>query len=393
MKHYLLIAVASLLAGTSLAQTQGPHGELIDDHDIIIEAPYGLDTHVYQREGGYILVADGYLWQYDINSTMNIVECEDGTMFFQNFVSQTDFGTWVVGQRVGNTVVIPMDQKIGYDEEYDSTISLHRFLFTMEGDIYDEESDAIFDVTNEGGNDILTLRPASEDYNFLGAMWDDDSSVYTVGDYATILTYDPNFQDSEFYHPVYMPEDVETFIYETKAYSYTYSEEYRRDTYITFDVEFAYVGNDVYIKGLYYPEPQFVVKGVKEGNVITFPRFQFLGKDGRNVDIFAVAVKYGVDEDGIEVFVDGDNWTLTDNGKDKYIGDADGAVRFARNPYYRYGNSYESIDEIEMTLKGSSAITELETEHNTGKALIDLNGRQFKGDANGRLVIKNKIVL
>lgn len=401
MKKNLLSLVAVFVAMSASAQTMGEHGETIDANGIITAPPADAELRVYDNEGYYVVYGEdemgyGQLYPFEINDRAEIAVCTDGTYFMKDPVSQVKTGAWVYGTRVGDELHVPAGQKLLYDQSDGTSLSTFRCLFTAAGDIVDNYEDFIFKITPmTNGGEALAFQPYESNaylYNFYGAVWNDAmASIEAIGDYAMTLTYDPSNVGGENDQPLTLPEGIELKPYTLHAYSYAYTAENNyKPTYIDANIQIGNVDDDVYIVGFYYFTPEFIIKGKRNGNVITFPQHQYLGSDGRGVDIYAISVKYGVDEDGVEVFVDGENWTLTyDAASDCYYGDEDGGVRFARNRYYRYGNQYDTLDEILIYPSEGSHIETIST--HTDAEAVDLNGRrtsELKG-----LVIKNGSIM
>lgn len=403
MKKFTLTLASAIVALTGLAQTTGSHGETIDANGIIIAPPTDAEMRTYEREGYFVLYGeeDGYaaLYPYEINDRMEVAVCADDTYFIKDPVSQVKTGAWVMGVRMGDELHVPAGQKLQYDESDGTYLQTFRCCFDAFGNIDDNYEDFIFEIRSlSNGGEVLSFMSYESNYymyNFMGAVWTDAMfSIEAIGDYAVTLTYDPTAVDGEYENPVVLPAHIQLKPYIMHAYSYAYSAENNyRDTYIDANIQIGFDNDDMYIVGFYYFTPEFIIKGKRNGNVVTFPQHQYLGEDGRGVSIYALAVKYGVDEDGIEVFVDGENWTLTyDPTLDCYFGDEDGGVRFARDRHYRYGNQYDTLDEILIYPSGDNHVEAISTLQSKSEKDFDLNGRsasELKG-----LVIKNgKVVL
>lgn len=404
MKKFTLFLVSALVAVTGFAQTKGAHGETIDANGIITAPPADAELRSYDREGYYVIYGiddEGYgsLFPYEANGQIDIAVCADGTYFIKDIVSQVKSGAWVIGTRTGNELRVPAGQKLFFDPSDGTFLKTFRCLFTATGDVEDNYDDFIFEVSPlTNGGEALAFQSYPDPsylYNFLGAVWtDSNASIEAIGDYAVTFTYDPSNVGSEYETAVVLPEDIELKSYILHAYSYAYSAENNyKDTYIDADIQIGYKGDDMYIVGFYYFTPEFVIKGKRNGNIITFPQHQFLGRDGRQVDIYAISVKYGVDEDGDETFVDGENWTLEyDPSADCYYGDEDGAVRFARNRYYRYGNQYDTIDEILIYPAPNSSIESISNKPAAEAKAFDLQGRRVS-ELKGLVVKGGKVIL
>lgn len=421
MKRFTLLLFSAVAGLTAMAQnTTGAHGETIDPHGVIIAAPADIERHVYKREGDFALFSNmiedengDYTYgieTYEDNMSSAFVECEDGTVFIQNILSQTDYNTWVVGKREGDVIRIKNKQPLWYDSSVDYTVHLIRNVFLlgedMSFDLVENYDDIILKVSQAAGSERLTLEEwgtSVYSYSFIGGAYDDPASTIIahlngmpyLGDFNTVYSYDPNYDpDADTEKAIMLPDGMQLKTYTCHAYSYNQSAAHNyQATYIDFDVQIGKMGDYMFIQGLYYFSPEYVVKGKIEGNTVVFPQHQFLGRDARNVDIYACAVGYGYDEDGDETFVDAENWTLTYDSDDDVYDGGMCVVRFARNPYYAYGNSYESIDEIVISPKNTSGIQAVESTVAMPN-FYDLNGRLARSGkgifvgANGKKVIK-----
>lgn len=404
MKRFTLFLLSAVAGFSAMAQnTNGAHGELKDPNGVIIGAPNGLEAHVYKREGFFALFSshvdqgdgtEGYgLETYEDNKTSAFVECEDGTVFIQNFLSQTEYNTWVEGKREGNIIRIKNKQPIYHDKETGYNVRLLRNVFLLGEDLafdlIENYDDIILEVSEVAGGERLELQKWGFDdvysYSFVGACYDDPaatiimhySNMPYMGDFDTVFTYDPNYDpDSYTESAIEIPDGMPMKTYNCHAYSYNQTAAHNyQATYIDYDIHIGIQGDKVFIQGLYYFTPEYTVMGIKEGNTIKFPQHQFLGYDGRGVDIYACAVAYGYDEDGDETFVDAENWTLTYEPEEDVYDAGASVIRFARNPYYHYGNSYESIDEIVITPKNESGIQTVESGAGMPN-FYDLGGRR-----------------
>lgn len=397
MKKFTLSLASAIVAHSGLAQTSGSHGETIDAHGIIIAPPADAELRSYDREGYFVIYGedDGYaaLYPYEINDRVQIAVCADDTYFIKDPVSQVKTGAWVMGVRMGDELHVPAGQKLQYDESDGTYLQTFRSCFDAVGNIDDNYEDFIFEIRSlSNGGEVLSFMSYESNYyiyNFMGAVWTDTySSIEAIGDYAVTLTYDPD-ASSEENTPIVLPANIQMKPYIMHAYSYAYTAENNyRDTYIDANIQIGFDDDDMYIVGFYYFTPEYIIKGHRNGNTIYFPQHQYLGQDGRDVPIYAIAVKYGVDEDGVEVFVDGENWTLTyDPTLDCYFGDEDGGVRFARDRHYRYGNQYDTLDEIMIYPSGESHVDAISSLSKDNDTVFSLDGRRLN-KAKG-LVIKN----
>lgn len=123
------------------------------------------------------------------------------------------------------------------------------------------------------------------------------------------------------------PEGLETETYQASGFSFM---DYAQ---VNFDVEVGMDGNDMYIKGLFRLTPDAWIKGVKNGNTITFAKDQFMGEaeimdmySGESMGMFPVWLEYTTD---FESYCD---IVLTVNPDNGVIDDAQGGIlAFALN--------------------------------------------------------------
>lgn len=405
MKHSTLFLSAALLwaANTTLsAQTIGAHGETIDAHGVITAAPADATYTEYTRTG-YTLIwdqNDALLYQTPQFGTLMVAACEDGTMFFQNLVSETQYDTWVVGKMTDDVLTIEAGQKLWYDPEYHSTVRLQNLeMIIAIGSIEDSESSTITyrHEVLENGRETLTLQSPDGYYGNLiiysvGAVWDDDNTIAAVGDFGTVLVNDANYVPSEDDLAIEIPESVKMGKCSIHGWSY------RDYHYVDFEGTMGSDGEHIYIQGIYSFLPEGIVKGQIVGNEVIFPQHQFLGLDGRLQPIYVVAVSTGVDADGDEFTQPEDNWKLTIEPGTGALqggsGDQEGEtyIRFSELPVYEYGVSYDSMDEIRIVPLESNAIRAIELQPSF-KAAFDLFGRRLsKHDQHGLHIEDGRVV-
>lgn len=384
MRKTLLLLATFAVATLSFPQTKGAHGESIDAHGIITAAPENAVVKEFNRTGQFLYYnqEEEMIYKVEQSGTIKVAFCEDGTVFFHDLVSRAQFNTWVKGTLKDGTITIKTRQPVLYDEVYNATVSIIRYSVDMGIDNLPDDIKFTYRV-EESGREVLALQDCPDYSNTVGTVWDDDDQIQELGDYASELIYDENYKPSEYDTEVILPDGVKLETYNCYAWSY------RNERYMNFEIQLGYSGDDMYIAGLYISEPDAVLKGHRNGNIVSFPKYQYIGLDGRAVPIYAVAVTYGQDEEGNEIFVDADNWTLT---FDPATGDYNGnnsVVRFARNPYYAYGNSYESLDEIVISpMPESIGVLAPATHDSLPMSRFDLQGRRINGHQGG-IVLQN----
>lgn len=424
MKRFTLFLFAAVAAMCGFAQSVGEHGELIGKYGAIYQMPEGAPVKTYKLMGYKALYMeadeeqgfDGGLTNQEVVRDIEVVEFEDGTMFFKDLVSGTNFGSYVKGERCmaqdqsgdeSEVVRIPVGQVIYHhidkNSGYEADIIFVRTNFVdieFEGQVFTDiqncPDDLVFKVEHYGNCEVLNQLADQPWLNYYGAMFDDENGYFAaIGDAAVKMTYSPSEGEND--KMLEMPAGVATKNYSCRAYSYQNSQIYNTDKYVTFDVQIARDGDDVYVKGLYYfQDPDAinpisnVLKGKYVDGDVIFPQHQLIGKDGRGANIYAIAM--GTDETGY-YFAAKDSWKLTyDEDTDTYDG-GESIVRFSPYSFYLpvkdddpLSAAYESIDEIVLTPKGDDGISTVERATTT--SYYDLQGRQMK-QAKG-LVIVNK---
>lgn len=409
MKKFTLFFLSAIAALCSFAQTVGDHGELIGKYGAIYQMPEGAPTRTYSLMGTKAVYeagdpeqgVEGGIYTLDVVRNIEVVEFEDGTMFFKDLVTDAAYGSYVKGQRHTDeegdqTVTIPVGQVLAHSNSADCNILLMRFLFVEDEygtDIVNCTDELLFSVTKSGDSEILTQLNDQVFYNFYGAMLDDEAgNIVHIGDAATTMTYTASTGESD--EMLEMPVGVATKTYNCHAYSYAQSTAYDEDKYVDYDVEIARVGDDVYLKGLYFYQNadainpiSNVIKGKFVDGEVIFPQHQYIGIDGRGASIYVVAM--GCDEYGY-YFEARDEWRLVyDAENDTYDG-GESIVRFNPIAFYKPGvYAYDSIDEIFISPKSGEGISAVEA--TTADAPIyDLQGRKVKTAQKGLFIMQGK---
>lgn len=270
----------------------------INEYGIITEPGEGT-TKFYKRSGGGYFVQNQSLKSYDQSSLdlLETVEAEDGTIYFKNLVGKYTTGAWVKGTKSGNTITIPTHQPLYYNSTYKTTISLRWGTVDDEG--YLAAADTIADVfTFVIAGDSIALQNTDPDGNFMGVFYDDDNSSTGYGDYNTVLrefTFEPKSREL-----VTLPEGltIEPWI----AATVDSFDEDKQPVITTHKSYVAFDALDVYVKGLFKSFPNAWVKGMLLGDEVIFDKDQYLGKNSKGKDTWAVGIE--VPENGTPVLGD-----------------------------------------------------------------------------------------
>ena len=116
-----------LLSLTIPAAAQGQRNhvaktEAKDDHGIITSPGEG-QRKVYARSGWSYKNVTG-LETVEQDGTVQIVECEDGSVYIRNILYSFPTGSWVKGTREGTTITVPAGQPIYWNDDAEITFSI-----------------------------------------------------------------------------------------------------------------------------------------------------------------------------------------------------------------------------------------------------------------------------
>ena len=254
------------------------------DANGIITAPEEGEHKYYKRAGTAYFVQSGSPYYKDQEGNVELVECEDGTVYVKNLISEYKSGAWVKGTIEGNTLTIPVAQPVNYSSDWEATLSIYWGVYTGSAFAKDETKE---DITFTIDGDVITLE-GSDNFDFVGVFWDDDDSFTGYGDYETVWTLDPEY-DPSLYEPVALPAGVETEQWYLIGYTYSSgtTSMYKANANVAFD------GDDVYVQGIFTAFPEAWVKGtIDEDNTVTFKNLQYLGNYAGTYDIWATGVEY-----------------------------------------------------------------------------------------------------
>lgn len=363
MKRLSLSMVALFMALVAMAQ------ETRDGHGIITGVPEDAQIKQYKRTGNFMYAEETMYFSFEQTGYVTVAECADGTMYFKDLVQMMQYDTWVKGKREGDKVTIEKGQHVKYSDG--STISIYRLTYD-DGTFVKTDEDITYSVTNESGRDVLWVDGCDTYYDTVGGLRDKDDTVVEPGDYASILTYDPNNDPDTKPELVVLPKGVTTKTCAIKVFSYANEE------IIEYSVKIGFDGDDVYLGGIMADLKNGYVKGTKQGRTLTFASDQYIGLFQGYYPIYVVA--------GTSEYEEQDTWTLTyDASTGMYT--TESTLFFAIDPYIGERNCVEYIDQIEID--GSSV--GIKTLHPTpsainrkvlqgGKVIISKDGINYNVD-------------
>lgn len=253
MKKSLLLASALSIAGIAMAQgnliTEQPEGTLRTFH------AYSMSAYL---EWGYETAdpVDGLARQ--------VVFADNGDVFFKDPVSKAPRGTWIKGTLKDGVITVETPQVIDYttsDSGETTEWTVQRLKGNEYYDEYWEEWDIDWEIDNEkttitytyDGNSIVQ----DEQNVKLCLMADGEPMIY--GDYNVVYS-------SVDETAAKIPENTTT-----EKWSLFYN------TYYGNQIDVAFDGDDMYLKGFWAAQPSAVIKGRIDGDKFYIPSKQYIG--------------------------------------------------------------------------------------------------------------------
>lgn len=230
--------------------------------ELITEAPAGT-KQLYLRSGGAYFTFWGTAYNSDYDSlNVELVEGEDGYVYFPNFISQMTTNTYVKGERKDGKIVVELPQMISQDVQDGETVSFYVDRLTYdenEGYFFASATDEIryveFSIDEDGQLEMLD----TDKFNIVGIV--DEAGVWCgYGDYDSIFT---PFTESVVTPPADLATSVWSIGYDAKGHI----------------VNIGFDGSDIYVQGIYPSLPDAWIKGTVDGDTIVFPSYQYLGVD------------------------------------------------------------------------------------------------------------------
>jgi hypothetical protein len=279
-------------------------GEVVDANGIITSPAEGTEIH-YTRSGVGLSWNDGTSAYDQVEATGDLlmVECEDGTVYIKDVISQFKPGTYVKGTKEGNTITIPTGQVIYYNSNY----SLSYFLAWGDTDgagdyTYDSTADAIT-FTIDG--DVISLNGSSID-RVIAPFYTYQGNTYCASaEFNTVWTL------NEEWEPLVINEELVTLPAGVEAEQWFATGADHAGAAFNRSAQVAFDGTDVYVAGLFSNFPNAFIKGTLEGTKVTFKGLQFIGTYSSTYNMYAVGVNSSNDMDNFTMTYDEEAQTLT----------------------------------------------------------------------------------
>ena len=245
--------------------------ESVDVHGIITAPGDGV-VKVYKNAGSGYYVSNQQVYKTALSGTTQIVECEDGTVYFKDIVSTGSYGVWVKGTKVGNTITVPTKQPVAYSSDYGATISVRWGALSGQNVVAADNTADNFTFVVDDVAGTISLQGTSEDL-FMATLWDDDDSWTGYGVYETVYTYDHDYVAPTTV-TVTPPAGLETETWYASGHTYSQSA-----GQVAFEstIKVGFDGSDVYLQGVFSRFPDAWMKGTISGSTVTFAGLQVQG--------------------------------------------------------------------------------------------------------------------
>ena len=274
------------LSGKSLAPAKAPAaateqvGNLRvtkDDHGIIINVTGGETRHYTRQATGkayYPSIMGSELSEEEQSG--DVVMVWDGdVVYMRNMISlYKTTNSWMKGTKNGNTISFATRQPVLFSTYYYVTTSVSWAVLT-ETELKPVEEMETITYTIDGNNITLNTPEGDKKY-VIGIFWDDDRLGTGYCDENTALVFNPEY-DGASYQMVDLPEGavVEEWYFNAVAHPQDGPAYPMKNT----KVNVALVGNEVYLQNISSNIPNAWVKGVIDGNSVSFANGQYLGND------------------------------------------------------------------------------------------------------------------
>ena len=237
----------------------------------IITEPKG-ETVLYNKTSFGTFVMGNSMYMYTEDFPAEVTWDKGGDVYFKNLVSVFPDDYYLKGALSGNTITMPCNQTIEYIEEDGYGINFGVFKTEIEVEnghevidfVYAPEVESIsFKLDNDGGMKMVLPGQPFDGENIpeyvAGFYYTDDYSFLGYSDFSQEYTKLALQQ-------VRIPEgaDVRQYVY---IDSYNYAS----------IVDVAFVGDDLYIRGLSSMLPEGTIKAKVNGNKAVVAQDQYLG--------------------------------------------------------------------------------------------------------------------
>ena len=205
----------------------------------------------------------------------SIVYASDNKVYIQRPVSWSYYDGWVEGtlSEDGKTITMPLGQYIAYAKSLEMAVQVAMFAYdeSLNSYVYDPSIEELTYTINDDGS--ITQNGTDEEH-ILGTMNRVFGDVFQYLDYEWLQSGD--------YASVYIPAEEqpltppENLVTEDYYLTTAINDGMDWDPYSAV-VAIGFDGDDVWLRGISQYLPGAWIKGVRDGNKVTFPNPQLLG--------------------------------------------------------------------------------------------------------------------
>lgn len=267
-----------------------------DHNDMITEVSPTAEVKYYTRSGYYHDKSNSYTATEQSGRTAIAFDGTD--VYIQNPIAGIVNNVWVKGTLDGETITVPLGQFLTWNEG--GGYGLYITMVNVDGTNYTNDTEAT-EITYTVSGNVITQNGTSAERT-LAVAWSDDDTVYAYGssggEYETVFTLDTE----------YVP--TPTVLVELPDGA-TVEQWYAVGTNNGDEANVAFVGDEVYISGIFGDFPDSWIKGTISGSTVTFEKMQYLGEYS-TYHIWAVAANMDSgDLEDIVMAYDAEAGTLT----------------------------------------------------------------------------------
>ena len=314
-------------------RVQGNH------EDMITEVPTTAEVKYYNRSGYYHEKNNSYAAAEQ--SGITAIAFDGNDVYIQNPIAGFSSGIWVKGTLDSETITVPLGQFLSWNAS--EGYGLYITMVDVNGTSYTNDTEAT-EITYTINDDVITQNGTSASRT-LAVSWSDDNTVYAYGsaggEYETVFTL-----NSE-----YVP--TPTVLVELPNGA-TVEQWYAQGTDNGEQANVAFVGNEVYISGIFGDFPNSWIKGTISGSTVTFEKLQFLGNYG-SYHIWATAANLETGElEDIVMAYDAEAGTITLDANQALLANASDTELYYLSIFYTLKLMKEepaplTIDELPYT--------------------------------------------
>ncbi len=252
---------------------------------VIEQQPNG-ELKMYMRSGGiakevekdYEIEEGEYPYEIvygEQEGALSIVYAPENKVYIQRPVSWSYYDGWVEGtmSEDGKTITLPMGQYIAYAKSLEMAVQVAMFSYvdSLETYVYDPSIEELTYTINDDGT---ISQNGTDQRHILGTMNRVFGDVFQYLDYEWLQSGDyASCYIPAAEQPITPPEDLVTEDYYMTT---AINDGMDWDAY-TAVVKLGFDGDDVWLNGISQYLPEAWIKGVRDGNKVTFANPQLLG--------------------------------------------------------------------------------------------------------------------